>query len=124
MVEQALKNIEKGTQLVELTSTQFEEIKKGANNVAIISNNVSKSNQEQTRGIEQISSALNQVENIVQSNSASAEENAAASEELSAQAKRLRELISYFRVREENLLNTRSQKYINSNEKKELTPVE
>ncbi len=124
MVEQALKNIEKGTQLVELTSKQLEEIRKGANDVASISNSVSESSQEQTRGIEQISTALSQVEDVVQSNSANAEENAAASEELSAQAKRLRELISYFRVREENLLNTRSQKYINSNEKKELVPVE
>jgi len=124
MVNLAIKNIEKGTQLVELTSKQLEEIRKGSNDVASISNSVSESSQEQTKGIEQISTALSQVEDVVQSNSANAEENAAASEELSSQAQRLRELISYFKVKKDNQLTAQNNKYINSKEKKELVPVE
>ncbi len=124
MVEEAINNIERGNELVKQTSEQLEAIKTGSENVASISNEVSESSQEQTQGIEQISTALSQVEDVVQSNSANAEENAAASEELSAQAGKLRELISYFRLRKDEMSFISSDNN-NSNhpkEKKELMP--
>lgn len=122
MVEEAIKNIEKGNQLVKRTTEQLEAIKKGSEDVAYISNEVSDSSQEQAQGIEQITTALSQVENVVQSNSASAEENAAASEELSAQSGTLKELISYFKIKENDNIST--DKYLDnsSKSKKEIVP--
>lgn len=123
MVEEAIKNIQRGNELVEVTSKQLEEIKTSSDDVARISNEVSESSQEQAQGIEQISTALSQVEDVVQSNSANAEENAAASEELSGQASNLRELISFFKVdKSSNLLEDNSTSNNKDGEKKELAP--
>ncbi len=127
MVEETLRNIERGSNLVVLTSKQLADIKESSQDVASISNEVSESSQEQARGIEQISTGLGQIEEVVQSNSANAEENAAASEELSAQVTRLKELVSYFNIKKENMLESfdsqRSNKKTDKKETKELLPV-
>jgi methyl-accepting chemotaxis protein len=98
MVELAIRNIQRGVELVQKTADQLEEITKGSVEVTNIAQEVSDSSQEQAKGIEQISVGLSQVEDVVQSNSANAEENAASSEELSAQGSKLRDLISYFKI--------------------------
>jgi methyl-accepting chemotaxis protein len=97
-VVNAIKNIERGVELVNITSSQLVEIKESTVKVTNIAKEVSDSSKEQSRGIEQIINGINQIEDVTQSNSANAEENAAASEELSAQSSKLKELISYFKI--------------------------
>jgi methyl-accepting chemotaxis protein len=100
MIDDALKNIAKGNELVDVTAGQLQEITKISTELKNIVREVSQASQEQAAGIEEMNTGLNQIEEVVQSNSANAEENAAASEELSAQAKRLKEMVSRFNVDE------------------------
>ncbi len=98
MVEEAIKNIEKGNHFVGLTAKQLEDITTKSSELRNIVREVSQASQEQAAGIEETNTGLSQIEDVVQSNSANAEENAAATEELSSQAKRLKEMIAYFNI--------------------------
>ncbi len=105
IVDDVVKNIKDGSILVNQTSDQLEIINENVIKVFNISNEVSKASQEQSKGIEQISIGLSQIEDIVQSNSANAEENAAASEQLSSQSEKLKDLVSYFKIRDNKLIS-------------------
>ncbi len=98
IVDQVAVDIKRGVELVEITSEQLEEIKKGSLESKNIAEAAAQLNQEQARSIEQISKGIMSIEEVVQNNSASAEENASSSEELAKQAEHLEQLISYFSV--------------------------
>lgn len=100
MIDDALKNIARGNELVDITAKQLKEITNISTELKEIVKEVSQASQEQAAGIEEMNTGLNQIEEVVQSNSANAEENAAASEELSAQSKRLKEMVDRFDVDE------------------------
>ncbi len=105
MVELTLGKINRGVELVEITSRQLEEIKKESQKASDLAKESATSSQEQARGIEQINQGITSIEDVVQNNSASAEENASASEELSTQSQNLSELISYFKVKDNMLID-------------------
>lgn len=126
MIEDVIKNIENGNNLVKLTSQQLEEITSDASQVSTLTEEISGASQEQANGIEQISTGINQIEDVTQSNSANAEENAAASEELSSQSRALQELMEYFTVIDDDSTSTTtknkylqngSENYYNGNNK-------
>lgn len=108
MIDEAIENIEKGNNLVDVTAKQLEEIENIAVDLKNIVQEVTEASQDQAAGIEEMNTGLNQIEDVVQSNSANAEENAAATEELSAQAKRLKEMVSHFKISDDSdkLLST------------------
>ena len=60
---------------------------------------------EQNTGAEQINNAVQQLAQVTQENSASAEEMATGSEELAQQAEILKETISFFKLKEEDVNN-------------------
>ncbi|MGK0289796.1 MAG: methyl-accepting chemotaxis protein [bacterium] len=65
---------------------------------------ISSSSREQSTGIEQINLSVQQLDQVIQKNAASSEEIAATAEELSAQATHLQKVISFFKTKEEPLL--------------------
>ncbi len=68
---------------------------------------IAAASQEQNVGAEQINKALHQLDSIVQQNASVAEETASTSEELSSQAEQLQQTISFFRLSDEAVSNSR-----------------
>jgi methyl-accepting chemotaxis protein len=97
-VEEANKNIKLGSDLVEQTSKQLEDIVNGSNRVAEFLDEITVASREQTQGIEQITEALDQIDQVTQSNTASAEESASSAEELASQAEQLKAMIAQFQL--------------------------
>jgi methyl-accepting chemotaxis protein len=100
MVDEAISNIERGNQLVDLTAKQLAAITEGAGKVAGLAEEVAVASREQSQGLEQISTGLNQIDQVTQSNTASAEESASAAEELSSQSQQLKAMIARFKLRQ------------------------
>ena len=60
---------------------------------------------EQSSGVTQINQAMSQVDTVTQRNASSAEELSSTAEELAAQSEQLQQLMTYFRVAGEQLVN-------------------
>jgi methyl-accepting chemotaxis protein len=86
MVEEAMKNIDIGNNLVETTAKQLEEIVFGS--------------KEQTERLDQINNGLSQIEQVTQNNLASAEESASAAEEFASQSELLKSMIMQFKLKD------------------------
>jgi len=100
MVDEAIRNIGRGNELVDVTAKQLVSIVGGAGKVAGLAEEVSIASREQSQGLEQISTGLNQIDQVTQSNTASAEESASASEELSSQAQQLKVMVGRFKLKQ------------------------
>ncbi len=82
----------------ELLKSVVPNIQKTANLVQ----EISASSIEQNSGAEQVNSAIQQLNQVVQENAAASEEMAAGAEELNAQAEQLKDVISFFKLDENN----------------------
>ncbi len=102
MVEDAIKNVEGGNQLVETTAAQLAEIVNAASKVTNLVEEIAVASKEQAQGLEQINVGLGQVDQVTQSNTSSAEECASASEELASQSQQLMAMVGKFKLAEGN----------------------
>jgi len=98
MVEEAVKNIMTGNNLVEVTAKQFAEITVSANKVSNLVDEIATASKEQTLGLEQINQGLGQIDQVTQNNTANAEETASAVEELAGQAEQLKNIVGKFNI--------------------------
>ncbi len=80
----------------------LEELVPSIQKTAQLVQEVVTASEEQAVGVKQMNRAMVQVDQVTQRNAASAEELSATAEELSAQAAALEQLVSFFRVDEEN----------------------
>ena len=101
LIESSIVAVEKGTQLVNRTSTDFVEVAEKTAEVAKLVDEISQQAKEQAAAISQVSVGIEQVSSVVQMNSATSEESAAASEELSSQAEVLKGLVGQFKLAQE-----------------------
>lgn len=99
LIEGSISKINKGSKLAEETGAALEEIVNNIDRIVNIISEIATASSEQATAVTQIDQAIGQVSQVVQSNSATSEQCAAASEELSNQAMRLRELISSFKLK-------------------------
>ncbi len=99
MVEESIRKINTGNELVKQTANYLEEIMNGSIKSADIMVEIAAASKEQSLGLNQINKGLNELEDVTQVNSASAEESAAASEELAAQSAQLKEMIQKFKLK-------------------------
>ncbi len=102
MVEDAIKNVEGGNQLVETTAAQLGEIVSAASKVTNLVEEIAVASKEQAQGLEQINVGLGQVDQVTQTNTSSAEECASASEELASQSQQLMAMVRRFKLSEGN----------------------
>ena len=100
MVENAIKNISTGNNLVEVTAKQLEGIMNNSLKVSDLVEEIAVASKEQTLGLDQISQGLGQIDQVTQSNTASAEESASAAEELASQAQHLKAIVERFKLKE------------------------
>ncbi len=99
LIEGSISKISKGSKLAEETGAALEDIVNNIDRIVSIISDIATASNEQATAVTQIDQAIGQVSQVVQSNSATSEQCAAASEELSNQAMRLRELISSFKLK-------------------------
>ncbi len=101
LIESTVAAIDKGSTLVDEVATKMGQVADAAGEVAQINSVISDASREAAESIRQVTVGVDQISAVVQTNSATAEESAAASEELSGQANMLKELIAYFKLKEE-----------------------
>jgi methyl-accepting chemotaxis protein len=101
-VEESIKNIKNGSDAVQVSASQLEEIVKGSRQVSEILEEIAAASKSQDNGISQATNGLDQIDKITQENTGSAEETAAASEELSSQSLQLKALVDRFKLESED----------------------
>ena len=108
LIESTVNAVQNGTQIASATASSLKQV---VSETQVIIKNIgmiSQSSGEQSEAIAQVTQGVDQISAVVQTNSATAEESAATSEELSAQAKTLDELLSSFKLenQEEETIQT------------------
>jgi len=120
-VENAVKNIINGNNIVDITAKQLIKIKKSTSDAAELIKKIAEASKEQTKGLKEISDGLNQVDKVTQSNTAFSEESASSAEELSKLASQLKNIVKKFNLAEEKNMHEES---INEIEKDNINAVE
>ncbi len=93
LIEENLRDIDTGSQLVSRTDQAFSEVEANAAKVAELVAEIAAASQEQDQGIEQINQATLEMDKVTQQVAANAEESAAAGEELAAQVATMQGLV-------------------------------
>ncbi|KAA3618467.1 MAG: HAMP domain-containing protein [Calditrichaeota bacterium] len=105
LIEGSVDKVKNGTQIANQTAEALTEIISGITEASSLVQEIATASNEQVAAIDQTSTALGQIDQVTQSQSAAAEEGAATSEELSAQAIQLKQIISKFKLNQENNKN-------------------
>ncbi len=101
MIADSMQKAAHGVKIAGETAASLSDIVKGINESSALMTEIARASEEQSESISQINAGINQVAKVVQQNSATAEESAAASQEMSGQSAMLRELISQFKLKDD-----------------------
>ena len=99
LIQRSMNAVDKGTQIVDVTAKQLEDVVNKAQGIVSTINNIAVDARDQADTIEQVQAKIDQISSVVQNNSATSEESAATSEELRAQAGILKQLVNTFNLR-------------------------
>ncbi|USF28918.1 methyl-accepting chemotaxis protein [Clostridium sp. MD294] len=114
LIETSIKAVKNGTEIAGETANLLSSVVEGSKSIAAVVDKIASDFAWQAEAIAQVTEGISQVSSVVHTNTATAEENAASSQELSAQAQTLRDLISKFKLTEQEM-NTESYDNININ---------
>ncbi|MBQ0799906.1 MAG: HAMP domain-containing protein [Porticoccaceae bacterium] len=98
MINESVKNINEGTELVNNSGNTLRQIVSSSSDVSDLVSEIAAASQEQSAGIQQVNRAVVEMDSITQQNAALVEEAAAASEAMGVQAQQLKELVAFFKV--------------------------
>ncbi len=101
LIAESTGKVREGAQLVTSSGDALEEIMKSVNALSDRIKEISQATKEQSNGVTEISTGIADLDSITQQNSSLAESNAGTAGALEAQARRLTELIAFFRVVEQ-----------------------
>ena len=102
LIEQSIAAVHNGTEIASDTAAAMRNVNERTISVEKIVETIASASEQQADMIVQISTGVEQISAVVQNNSATAQESAATSEELSGQALMLKNLISSFKIREDD----------------------
>lgn len=102
MIEDSIRKVEAGSKIADETAKALDQITTDVQESEVIVTEIAEASNYQATAIAQIDKAIEQVSQVVQTNSATSEECAAASVELSNQASRMRDLISVYKLGDDN----------------------
>lgn len=102
LISKSLKEIEKGHRITTETSQSLTHVLNEIENMVSAVENIQAASEKQAASMKSIEKNINSINMVIQSSSASAHETSATSEELSAQAVSLKELVSQFRLLDED----------------------
>ncbi len=90
LIEESVKQIRDGAELVDVTNKAFDEVAVQAEKVTHLVGEIAAASTEQSQGIAQVNTAVSEMDKVVQQNAATAEESASASEQMNAQAEQMK----------------------------------
>ena len=102
LIQDSIEKAQLGVQIAEETAGSLAEIVSGINESSQLMVEIAHTSEEQSSNIAQINIGIDQVADVIQQNSANSEQSAAASEELSGQSEMMMQLISQFKLKDEN----------------------
>lgn len=102
MIEDSIRKVEAGSRIADETAQALGDITVDVQESEGIVTKIAEASNYQATAIAQIDKAIEQVSQVVQTNSATSEECAAASVELSNQASRMRDLVSVYKLGDDN----------------------
>lgn len=106
LIEGTVVKTEKGMTIAKETAEALNKIVDGVTKAAGLVFEIADSSNEQATGIAQVNQGVLQISQVVQTNSATSEQSAASSQELSSQADTLNEMVSRFKVRNNNRIRS------------------
>ena len=98
LIDDSVSKVEEGSSQVAEAGKTMDEIVDSVKRVTDIMAEITAASQEQTSGIEQVNQAITQMDQVTQQNAALVEEAAAAAASLQEQARGLSEVVSVFRL--------------------------
>ncbi len=98
LIQDSLKKVEKGSELVNRSGEMLQGIVKSAKRVTDVVSQIADAAREQSTGVEQVNTAMTQMDQVTQSNAGQTEKLSATAESLSAQAIQLHELVATFKL--------------------------
>lgn len=105
LINSSAEKVKSGTQLVSNSGNILESIIDSVNRVTDTISEISLTSQEQANGINELNLAMQQIEKMTQENATVVEETAASSEHMNQQAQALNDLISRFKINENQELS-------------------
>ncbi|MBQ0799908.1 MAG: hypothetical protein KBT63_11555 [Porticoccaceae bacterium] len=108
MINESVKNINEGTELVNNSGNTLRQIVSSSSDVSDLVSEIAAASQEQSAGIQQVNRAVVEMDSITQQNAALVEEAAAASEAMGVQAQQLKELVAFFQLSDNDALEEQS----------------
>ena len=104
LIDDSVEKVGTGSKLVQQAGATMDEVVASVKRVTDIVGEISAASQEQSTGIEQVNQAITQMDDVTQQNAALVEEAAAASQSLQDQAAHLAQVVSVFKLAENNQL--------------------
>ncbi|TKC89242.1 HAMP domain-containing protein [Trinickia terrae] len=98
LIGDSADKVQNGSELVGRAGTTMEEIVQAVRRVTDIMGEISAASEEQSSGIEQVNRAVTQMDDVTQQNAALVEEAAAAAASLEEQTRKLKAVVSTWRV--------------------------
>jgi methyl-accepting chemotaxis protein len=100
LIDDSVEKVDTGSKLVEQAGATMDEVVVSVKRVTDIVGEISAASQEQSSGIEQVHQAITQMDDVTQQNAALVEQAAAASRSLQDQAANLAQVVSVFKLTE------------------------
>ena len=113
LIDDSVERVRAGTKLADEAGTTMSEVVDSVRRVTDIISEIAAASQEQTAGIEQINQAITEMDNVTQQNASLVEEAAAAAESLQGQAGNLVNVVSVFKINEDQIIAKTPQVAVN-----------
>jgi len=93
LIEDTVKRISQGSEIVNKSSEEFTQVAKGANKVGKLVGEIAAASHDQAQGIEMLNKTVADMDKMVQQNASGAEESAGAAEEMNKQAEQMKGIV-------------------------------
>ncbi|MFH2063603.1 MAG: methyl-accepting chemotaxis protein [Pseudomonadota bacterium] len=103
LIEGSGKKVAEGSNIAEETSKALSEISESITTVVDLVSEIAAASNEQAQGVSQVNQGLSQIDGVTQQNAANAEQVSSAAAILSSQAAEVNELLSQFKLKNQNI---------------------
>jgi methyl-accepting chemotaxis protein len=97
LINDSVEKVAEGTRLVDNSGETLQDIVRSMSSVLTLISNINVASQEQATGINHVNTAVSQMDTMTQQNAALVEETSAVSASMNTEARKLQELMKYFK---------------------------